>query len=130
MMKVYRIQQVGGRGPFDPMSSTGQYMNEVFRKFKNTHPPIGRDISMRMSDVPWSFVCGCPSLEALADWFNYPDIVEVLERCRFVVRIYEMEDDATMYHGASGRQLMFDPHDAVAYVEKSISDIFAEIPYP
>lgn len=117
-MLIYRIEDESGKGPYIGVwkdEATGQSDAALSCSHADAeHPVASIDIG---EDFDKKHFCGCPSLEALEEWFDGWE--EILFRNGYFIVKYDIPDDQVLM-GYSGRQVGFVPDCTKTVVSKPI----------
>lgn len=112
MIEVYRIEhKETGTGPFQTDHS---FTQELAKKITlSEHFPSPFEDGLGLSDIPWYFVFGCPSIETMKKWILLGEteeenhkIISELSKLGFIMSYYLVEDDLHR-PSVSGMQLAF-----------------------
>lgn len=112
MLQAFRIEhRKTGLGPFQTPGELTQSLAKQATENPNLRSPFEDGIGL--SDIPWAFVFGCPSLDTMREWVlsgsPHQDrrVLKKLGAQGFVLTEYRVpEGDYRM--GTSGKQLAFD----------------------
>lgn len=111
---VYRLEHKTKReGPWNPVRGN-RYAESVYNMLCaiikcDEFPSIFVDLNTPLDGVPFSFVCGCESIEILRKWFAHgSSFVTLLGLAGFVIRRFRVHHD-DLIRGRSGLQVAFFP---------------------
>ena len=95
MHTIYRVEHKGSKeGPF-----CGSYAPRGFViPITSEHPNITTDvIKCRGEYFPFSYVCGCLSLDMLRHWFGDNEWITALSIAHYEIAVYEVPNDDVLF---------------------------------
>lgn len=100
-MKVFRIEDEHGQGPYHNWVMRAKLERHLENDSRSTHPDLWEDGIRRPNS---DYYCGLKSVEALRQWFNDKEL-KALHRGGYQFAVYNVPTARTV-QGA--RQLIFD----------------------